>query len=68
LHLLIETPRLSLIELFRRSTSKIEIVCTFVAVLELTRLKEIVVVQHRQFEDIEIVRNTANETPASTGE
>ncbi len=65
LHRLIETPCLSLMELFRRSTSKTEVVCTFVAILELTRLKEIIIVQHRQFEDIEIVRNTANETPAN---
>lgn len=52
-------------DLFRRSTSKIEVICTFVAILELTRLKEIVLVQQRQFEDIEIVRNQANETPAA---
>jgi len=65
LHLLIETPRVSLMDLFRRSTTKQEVVCTFVAVLELTRQKEIVIVQHRQFEDIEIVRNTANETPTT---
>jgi segregation and condensation protein A len=61
LHLLIETPRLSLIELFRRSTNKEEAVCTFAAVLELTRLKEIIIAQHRPFEDIEIRRNTTNE-------
>jgi len=61
LHLLIETPRLSLMDIFRRSTNKEEVVCTFVAVLELTRLKEIIILQHRQFEDIEIMRNTANE-------
>ena len=66
LHLLVENPRISLMDLFRRSTNKIEIVCTFVAILELTRQKEIVILQHRQFEDIEIVRNTANETPANT--
>lgn len=65
LHLLIETPRVSLMDLFRRSTSKIEVICTFVAVLELTRLKEVLIVQHRQFENIEIVRNTDNETPAA---
>jgi len=63
LHLLIEHPRLSLMDLFRRSINKEEVVCTFVAVLELTRLKEIIVMQHRQFDDIEIMRNTANETP-----
>jgi len=63
LHLLIETPRLSITDLFRRSTAKTEIICTFVAILELTRLREIILVQHRPFEDIEIVRNTVNETP-----
>lgn len=65
LHLLVESPRISLMDIFRRSKSKTEVICTFVAVLELTRLKEIIVLQHRQFDDIEIVRNTANETPAS---
>jgi len=65
LHLLIETPRISLMDLFRRATNKTEVVCTFVAVLELTRLKEIMILQHRQFEDIEIVRNAANETPSN---
>jgi segregation and condensation protein A len=65
LHLLIENPRILLMDLFKRATSKVEIICTFVAVLELTRLKEIIIVQHRQFEDIEIVRNTANETPTN---
>jgi len=64
LHFLVEKPRLSLMDLFRRSTCKEEAVCTFVAVLELIRLREIVVIQHRHFEDIEIVHNTANETPA----
>ena len=63
LHLLIETPRLSLMDIFRRSTNKEEAVCTFVAVLELTRLKEIIIAQHRPFEDIEIIRNTTKEIP-----
>ena len=65
LHSLIESPRMSLLELFKRSINKQEVVCTFVAVLELTRLKEIIIVQHRHFEDIEIVRNTVNETPSN---
>ncbi len=67
LHLLTETPRLSLMDLFRRSTSKTEVVCTFVAILELTRQKEIIIAQHRPFEDIEILRNTANEIPSAQG-
>ncbi len=65
LHLLVETPRLSLLELFGRAHNKSELVCIFAALLELTRLKEIVLVQQRQFEDIQIMRNTANETPAA---
>jgi segregation and condensation protein A len=65
LHLLIETPRISLMDLFRRSTCKSEVICTFVAVLELTRLKEIVIMQHRHFENIEIVRNEENKTPTA---
>lgn len=65
LHLLIENPRISLMELFRSSTCKEEAVCTFVAVLELTRVKEIIIVQHRQFEDIEIMRNADKQAPAA---
>ena len=33
-------------------------VCPFVAILELTRLKEIVILQHRHFEDIEVITIT----------
>lgn len=65
LHLLVENPRISLMDIFRRSIDKTELVCTFVAVLELTRLKEIIIVQHHQFDEIVIVRNTANESPAN---
>lgn len=67
LHLLIETPRLSLMDIFRRSTNKEELICTFIAILELTRLKEIIIAQHRPFEDIEIVRNTTNGTLSAPG-
>lgn len=67
LHMLIENPRLSVMDLFSRSVNRDEVVCTFIAVLELTRLKEIVIVQSRAFEDIHIMRNTVNETPAGGG-
>ena len=65
LHLLADQPRVSLAALFGRCSGKDEIVCTFIAVLELIRLKEIVVVQRRAFEDIELVRNQDNEQPPS---
>ncbi len=63
LHLLADQPRVSLAVLFGRCSGKDEIVCTFIAVLELIRLKEIVVLQRRAFEDIEILRNGAHEGP-----
>ena len=62
-HLLLDQPRISLIEMFSKATSKVEMVVTFIAVLELIRLKEIVIVQKRHFEDIEIMRNVAHEHP-----
>jgi len=65
LHLLAVHTRISLMEVFRNASGKSEIICTFIAVLELIRLKEIMVIQQRQFSDIEILRNTANEAPAT---
>jgi len=63
-HLLLDRQRLSLMELFSKAASKQEMVVTFIAILELIRLREIVALQRRQFDDIEIVRNSANETAA----
>ena len=60
LHLLVERPQFRLDELFERARDKMEVIVTFMAVLELCRLKELVVVQKRTFADIEIVRNAEN--------
>jgi len=57
LHMLVVTPAISLFELFKNSKNKPEIIAMFLAVLELIRLKEIIVVQKQNFSDIEIVRN-----------
>ena len=62
-HLLLERGRLSLLELFHKTSGKPEMVVTFIAILELVRLKEIVAIQRRQFEDIEIMRNVVHEVP-----
>lgn len=62
-HLLLDQPRVSLIELFTKATCKREMIVTFIAILELIRLKEVIILQRRQFEDIEIVRNAAHEHP-----
>nr|MBU1328755.1 segregation/condensation protein A [Candidatus Omnitrophota bacterium] len=57
LHMLVKTPVMSLLDLFKNSKNKLEIIATFLAVLELIRLKEILVIQKQNFSDIEIVRN-----------
>jgi len=65
LHTLLKMQRLVLGELFARAKSKIEVVVTFIAVLELIRLKEIKIMQRYMFGDIELVRNRENVLPAA---
>lgn len=60
LHFLVETPRLNIFDLFSRAKNKIEIVATFLAILELIRLKEIIIVQQELFGEIKIIRNIDN--------
>ena len=57
LHMLVEKPVIYLTELFKNAKSKLEIIATFLAVLELIRLKEIIVAQKKSFDDIEVIRN-----------
>ena len=52
-------------ELFEDATSRSEVVCTFLALLELIRLKQLVCAQSADFGEIEIRKR---ETPASTAE
>ena len=64
LHCLLDKPLVNLRELFEKSKSKPEIIVTFLAILELIRLKEIKVVQRKIFGNIEIHRNKDNMLPA----
>lgn len=71
LHLLLEQSQIILTELFGKARSKMEIIVTFMAILELIRLKEIKVVQKNVFGEIEIMRNKENLIPVEenkTGE
>ena len=68
LHQLLDTTAVNLSEVFRKSRSKTEAIVTFLAVLELIRLKEIKAVQKTQFGDIEIARNKDNILPVNTEE
>lgn len=60
LHLLINQEAVNLTELFNQAKNKLEIVATFLAVLELIRLREVLIRQKRLFEDVEIIRNLNN--------
>lgn len=52
--LLLNRPRLRFGELFERATSRAEVVCIFLALLELTRLKQLALSQCDEFGEIEV--------------
>lgn len=63
LHLLLIKPSVKLSDLFKQARHKLEIIVTFLAVLELIKLKEIIAQQKEAFGDIEVVRNQAHIIP-----
>jgi len=63
LHLLLLQPAVKISEIFSKAKNKIEVIVTFLAILELTRLKEIVARQKDLFAEIEISRNKNNIIP-----
>ncbi len=62
-HLLVDRPAISFKELFKKSQNKMEIITTFLALLELIRLKEVVTRQSKPFGDVRIERNKELITP-----
>ncbi|MDP2654836.1 MAG: segregation/condensation protein A [Candidatus Omnitrophota bacterium] len=63
LHVLLDRESVMLADLFAKSRNKLEAIVTFMAVLELIRLKEILVFQKRIFDDIQVSRNRSNVVP-----
>ncbi|MDD3345231.1 MAG: segregation/condensation protein A [Candidatus Omnitrophica bacterium] len=63
LHLLLIENEIRLSALFKKSKDKLEIIVIFLAILELTKMKEIVARQDAAFEDIVISRNKENISP-----
>ncbi len=57
LHMLMNNSSISLSSLFSKAVHQVEMVVTFLAILELIRLKEALVVQKELFGDILVVRN-----------
>lgn len=63
IHLLLLKPVVYFMDLFKRVKNRLEIITTFLALLELIRLKEVIIRQHRVFGGIEIIRNRENIKP-----
>jgi len=63
LHLLLVEPSVRISELFNKSKNKLEVIVTFLAVLELIRMKEVIAYQKEHFDEIEISRNKENIIP-----
>jgi len=64
LHILLKDSKILLTEIFARAHSKVEMIVCFMAILELIRLKEVIIMQKRLFADIEVQRNRENLIPA----
>jgi segregation and condensation protein A len=67
-HMLVDKKVLYFTELFKKAKNKAEIISTFLAVLELIRLKEIMVRQKVHFGEIEILRDVKSMEPVKGGE
>ena len=63
LNLLLQQSAVCISELFSKAKNKLEIIVTFLAILELIRLKEIVARQKKLFAEVEITRNKENIIP-----
>jgi segregation and condensation protein A len=63
LHMLLLKQTLPVADLFNKAANKIEIIVTFLAVLELVKMREVVVLQSAAFGDIVISRNQDNIVP-----
>ena len=64
LHLFVDRQSMFFADLFKKARNKIELITIFLALLELIRLKEVVVVQSATFADIEIIKNAEAIKPA----
>jgi segregation and condensation protein A len=64
LHMMVERRSLMFTDLFKTAKNKFEIITIFLAVLELIKIKEIIVVQSAPFAEIEIVKNIETMKPS----
>jgi segregation and condensation protein A len=64
LHLICDRKTVFFTELFKAARNKFEVINIFLAILELIKIREIVVRQVAPFGDIEIIRNTETIKPS----
>ncbi len=67
LHALLDRPKVYFAEFFEKARSKAEVIVSFIAILELIRLKELVFAQQDAFGEIELTRNKAKLVPVDDG-
>jgi len=65
LHMLVDRKSLLFTDLFKAAKNKFEIITIFLSVLELIKIKEIIVVQSAAFAEIEIMRNVEGIKPGA---
>ena len=65
LHMLVDKKAVMFTDLFKAARNKTEIIATFLAILELIKIREISILQHAPFGEIEIVKSMENIKPAS---
>lgn len=63
LHTLVDKKTLLFTDLFRAARTKFEVITTFLALLELIKIREVVVLQAMPFGEIEIIRNVEAISP-----
>jgi chromatin segregation and condensation protein Rec8/ScpA/Scc1 (kleisin family) len=67
-HILVKSPVIYFLDLFKSTETRMHVIATFLALLELIRMKEVVVRQDKVFGDIKIVRNSQRITPTKPEE
>ncbi|MFH0763421.1 MAG: segregation/condensation protein A [Candidatus Omnitrophota bacterium] len=68
LHLLVDKKSIFFGELFKATKNKSEIITIFLALLELIKIREVIVAQSAPFAEIEVIRNTGTINPALPNE
>ncbi len=67
LHMLVDNKKVMFTDLFKAAKNKAEIITTFLAILELIKIREISIIQHAHFGEIEIVKSAENIKPSGGG-